>query len=234
MNYEHNKKYFSATLFSKLAIVCWVITAIGAVVLFLRVFELWYICGIGGVIACVLGFVFSSYSMKDREYDEICEGVFETFKKDFTEYISGHINKGNAHNRSVDTVDETKVSLSSCFLYGEGVEVKRGSDTRLRTSEYAVTGCYFAPDALLVGYKMCSLVKDKNESFMQAYRYADIEKADTYRPDSLSELAEYRAVRLKMRDGSMHEFLKTDDAELDKLVSLTNTRVAQADAAEKL
>ncbi len=230
MNYEHNKKYFSATLFSKLAIVCWVLTGIGALVLFLRVFELWYICGGIGVVACVLGFVFSSYSMKDKEYDEICDNLAEDFKKEFISYVGDCINKNNAHSHSIDSVDNTKVSFSSSFLYGDDVQIKCGSDTRFRTSEYAITGCYFATNELLVGFYSQSLTTDKSTKYMRSYRFKDIASAEAYKPETLSELADYRYVRLSMTDGTQNEFIKTDDAELDKLISLINIRISQANA----
>lgn len=232
MNYEHNKKYFSATLFSKLAIVCWALTGMGALVLFLRVFELWYIFGIGGVIACVLGFVFSSYSMKDNEYDEICQSVSDGFKPEFIEYIKSYINRGNAHSRNVDDIDNSCLSFSSSYLYGDGVLVKCGSDKKIRTSKYSVTGCYLGKKALIVGYVDQSLISDDGQKDISAIEYANATKAEAYRPETLSELADYCLVRICRDDGTVFEFIKANDAELDKLVELINTRIAQAKATE--
>ncbi len=227
MNYEHNKKYFSATLFSKLAVLCWCLTAVGAVVLFLRIFSLWYIFGILGVISCVLGFVFSSYSMKDSEYDEICQTVSEGFKPEFIEYVKSYINRGNAHNRNVEEIDNSCLSFSSSYIYGEGMLVKCGSDKKIRTSKYSVTGCYLGKKALIVGYVDKSLISDEGHKDISAFEYVNMTKAEAYRPETLSELADYCTVKICQTDGTAFEFIKANDAELDKLVELINTRIAQ-------
>jgi len=227
MNYKHNLKYFTGTTLSKLAIVCWIFTAIGAGVLFLRVWALYFIGGAIGVISCVLGFVFVSYSMRDSEYDEICNEQYELFKEKFITDATEAVNRCNLHNKVVASINHDEISFSSNFLFTDTALSKEGSDDKFRTSEMAFTAVLAEKSSLIIAAKTFSLVQDRIQESFNTYSYKAISAASVYAPDDISPLAEYKYIKLDLTNGETVLTVKANDAELDKLVELINTKISQ-------
>ena len=67
MNYKRNTKYFTSPWMGKAATLCWVLTAIGVVVVFLRIS--WVTYSLGGTVAIgsvVAGIILNSISIGDK------------------------------------------------------------------------------------------------------------------------------------------------------------------------
>ena len=112
MNYKRNTKYFTSPWMGKLAMFCWVLTAIGVAVVFLRISWLTY--SLGGTIAIgsvLTGIILNSIAISDKEYDEICAGITKQFREKFVLFVYDKLNAGSGRNKAPVAVDEDKGRL---------------------------------------------------------------------------------------------------------------------------
>ncbi len=226
MNYKRNTRYFTAALLGRLATVCWVTAAVCVAVVFLRLG--WWLYLLGGTlafIAVICGFFFSSYSVKDSEYDSLCKSLELAFHARFTEFVSGQLNKNNGRGKAPIVVDEEKVAYSRSFLYDQNTPFRVGQDGRRRSGKYSMTACLFGKQTLFLGYEVHGLTAELHEEIFGAYPFSEIEDITSERPETLHPLAEYKRVQLRLKGRPTPvEFWKADDAELDALLQGVRAR----------
>lgn len=229
-DYKRNARYFTGATMSKLATVCWIVAIACAVVLFLRlrVPFLYWIAGSIALIAVIAGFVFSSHSVSDREYEGICSGLEAAFCKRFPEFVNAELNKNNGRGKAPVAMDEEKIRYSRSFLYDSETPFLVGQDKCRRTGKLSFAAYYLEKNRVFVGYEMRGLVAEAHEEVFGVYPFERIESIEAFRPEGLSPLAEYCRVRIKLKAKETPvEFWRANDAELDELLSVVRSRLTE-------
>lgn len=239
LNYKRNARYFTGATMGRLATICWIVAIVGAVLVFLKLripFLRWG-AGTLALIAVICGFVFSSHSVSDSEYEGTCGGLNKEFRTRLTEFINEELNKNNGRGKAPVAVDQEKIRYSSSFLYGGETLMRVGQDGRRRTGKLSFTAYYLDKTRLFVGYEMFGLVSEAHEEVFGVYPFENIESIEAFRPEGLSPLADYSRVSIKLKGKKTPvEFWRANDAELDELLANVRSHLTSEptqDAAEE-
>lgn len=229
MNYKRNERYFTAAAMGKLATICWIAAVVGVVVVFLRISWITYLLG-GSIalLAVIAGFVLTSYSVRDSEYDTLCRSFFTAFRKRYLEYVVGQMNKNNTRSKAPVTVDEDKVRFSQAFLYGQTMH-RVGQDGKKRTGKYSMSAYLLDRQTLFIGYEMHNLLAEGQEELFGAYPLESIASISSA-PVEDNALAGYRIITICLKtQPAPVSFPHANDAELDELITSVNNRIRQLD-----
>lgn len=232
MNYKRNERYFTGATMGKLSTICWIVAIVCAVLLFLKIWWLYWISGVIGLTAVICGFFFSSHSVSDSEFESVCNGLSKAFRTSFTEFVSTELNRNNGRGKAPVAVDEEKIRYSRNFLYDGSPFIRVGQDDRRRTGTLTFAAYLLEKNRVFVGYELHGLVKEAKEEILGAYPFESIESIEAFRPEGLTDLADYKRVRIKLKGKKTPiEFWRADDAELDELVSVVRSHLTN-DAEE--
>lgn len=228
MNYKRNERYFSGATMGWLSTICWIVAIVCAVLVFLRlrIPYLRWAAGSVALIAVICGFVFSSHSVSDKEYEGSCNVLDKAFRTRFTDFVNGELNRNNGRGKAPVAVDEQKIRYSRSFLYDGETKMRVGQDDRRRTSKLSFAAYLFEKNKLFVGYELQGLIAEEHEEVFGVYPFENIESIESFRPEGLSELADYSRVRIKLKAKETPvEFWRANDAELDDLISTVQSHV---------
>lgn len=225
MNYKRNTKYFTSPWMGKAATLCWVLTAIGVIVVFLRIS--WVTYSLGGTIAIgsvLAGIILNSVSIGDKEYDEICTGLTKAFRNRFSEYVYTKLNAANGRGKAPVAVDEDKIALAHAFYY-DGTTLSRvGQDGRRRSGRLLLCACYLDKTAVYIATEAHGITAELHAESFGAYPYAEIASVDVRETDiPYAEYAQY-TITLKNRPEPVTLYLSTD-AETEKLMNTVRTKI---------
>lgn len=225
MDYKRNSRYFTSPWLGKIAAICWPVTAVGMVVVFLRIS--WVTYTLGGMIALaalLCGIILSSISVNDKEYDTTCAGLKKAFTERFTEYVYQKLNVQNVRGKAPVAVDTEKVAVAQTFLYDASVLSRVGQDGRRRSNRLILCACYLDKTAVYIGYEQHGLTAPFEEESVGTYPYAEIESVETEAPDS--PYAEYvrLTIRLKSKPEPVTLYMATD-AEMEQMLNTVRARM---------
>jgi len=225
MNYKRNTKYFTSPWMGKAATLCWVLTAIGVVVVFLRIS--WVTYSLGGTVAIgsvVAGIILNSISIGDKEYDEICMGLKKKFREKFTEYVYAKLNAANGRGKAPIAVDEDKVALAHAFYYGFAILSRVGQDGRRRSARLLLGACYLDKTAVYIATETHGITEELREDSFGTYPYAEIASIDVTESEiPYAEYVQY-TIRLKHKPDPVTLFLSSD-AETEKIMNTVKSKI---------
>lgn len=225
MNYKRNAKYFTSPWMGKAATLCWVLTAIGVVVVFLRIS--WVTYSLGGTVAIgsvLAGIILNSISIGDKEYDEICTGLTKAFREKFTEYVYTKLNAANGRGKSPIAVDDDKVALSRAFYYDEATLSRVGQDGRRRSGRLLLGACYLDKTAVYIATETHGITAELREDSFGTYPYAEIASVDITESEiPYAEYVQY-SITLKNKPEPVTLFLSSD-AETEKIMNTVKSRI---------
>ena len=225
MNYKRNTKYFTSPWMGKLAMFCWVLTAIGVAVVFLRISWLTY--SLGGTIAIgsvLTGIILNSIAISDKEYDEICAGLTKQFREKFVSFVYDKLNAGSGRNKAPVAVDEDKVALSRAFHYDQTTLARVGQDGRRRSGRLLLSACYLDKQAVYIATQSDGLTAEHHTETFASYPYASLASVVCTEPDV--SYAEYVFCTIAFADGREPVTLcLSSDAETEKILSTVRARI---------
>ena len=226
MDYKRNTRYFTGETMGRLSTICWVVAVACAVLLFLRIWWLYWISGMIGLAAVICAIVFSTRSVSDSEYEGVCNNLDKAFRTRFTDFINAELNKNNGRGKAPVSVDEEKIRFSRSFLYDGETLLRVGQDDRRRTGKLSFAAYLTERNRLFLGYEMHGLVTEAHEEIFGVYLFENIEAIEAFKPEGLSPLAEYSRVSIKLKGKETPiEFWRANDAELDELVATVRSRM---------
>lgn len=225
MNYKRNTKYFTSPWMGKVAVLCWVLTAIGVVIVFLRISWITYSLGGAVAIGAVLaGIILNSISIGDKEYDEICMGFKKKFRDRFTEYVSDKLNAANGRGKAPVAVDEDKVALSHAFCYGFAILSRVGQDGRRRSARLLLAACYLDKNAVYIATETNGITEELHEESFGTYPFAEIASVDV--KESEIPYAEYAHYTLTFKNKPEPVTLcLSTDAETEKIINTVRNKI---------
>lgn len=235
MDYKRNERYFSGETMARLSIYCWILAVVCVVLVFLRlrIPYLYWIAGGVALLSVIGGFVFSSHSVSDKEYDSVCNGLEKAFRTRFVEFVSTELNRNNGRGKAPVAVDEEKIRYSRSFLYEGDLRLRVAQDGSRRTDKFSMAAYLIDKHAVFIGYEMHGLVTEAHEEVFGMYAYEEIEQIESFRPEGTNELAEYGRVRIKLKAKKTPiEFWRANDAELDELVTAVRNRLTNESAED--
>lgn len=233
MDYKRNTRYFTGATMGKLSTICWIVAIACAVLLFLRIWWVYWLAGMVGLTSVICAIVFSTHSVSDSEYDGTCNGLNKAFRTRLTEFINAELNKNNGRGKAPVAVDEEKIRYSHSFLYGNDTLMRVGQDGRRRTGRLSFTAYYLDKTRLFVGYEMFGLVSEAHEETFGVYPFESIESIEAFRPEGLSPLADYSRVSIKLKEKKTPiEFWRANDAELDDLLASVRSHLTSEPTEE--
>lgn len=236
MDYKRNARYFTGAMMGKLSTICWIVAVACAVLLFLRIWWLYWISGLVGLTAVICAIVFSTRSVSDSEYEGTCNGLDKAFRTRMADFINAELNKNNGRGKAPVAVNEEKIRYSRSFLYDGETMLRVGQDDRRRTGKLSFAAYLLEKNRVFIGYEMHGLVTEAHEEVFGVYTFESISSIEAFRPENLSPLAEYVRVRIQRKASETPiEFWRANDAELDELLSAVRSRLTdetEQDAAE--
>ena len=237
MDYKRNARYFTGEAMGRLSTICWIVAVACAVLLFMRIWWLYWISGMIGLAAVICAIVFSTRSVSDSEYESVCNGLNKAFRTRLTDFINAELNKNNGRGKAPVAVDEEKIRYSRSFLYDGETMLRVGQDDRRRTGKLSFTAYLLEKNRVFIGYEMHGLVAEAHEELFGVYLFENIESIEAFKPEGLSPLADYSRVRIKLKAKETPiEFWRANDAELDELIAAVRSRLtadAEQSAAEE-
>ena len=225
MNYKRNTKYFTSPWMGKAAALCWVLTAIGVVVVFLRIS--WITYSLGGTIAIgsvLAGIILNSISVSDKEYDELCTGLTKAFREKFSEYVYTKLNAGNGRNKAPVAVDEDKIALARMFHYDDSTLSRIGQDGRRRSGKLLLAAGYLDKTAVYLATESHGITAEHHEESFGTYPFAEIASVDI--KESGIPYADYVLCTLTLKNKPAPVTLcLSADAETEKLLNTVKNKI---------
>lgn len=225
MNYKRNTKYFTSPWMGKAAALCWVLTAIGVIVVFLRIS--WITYSLGGTIAIgsvLAGIILNSISVSDKEYDELCAGFTKKFREKFSEYVYTKLNAGNGRNKAPVAVDEDKIALARMFHYDNSTLSRVGQDGRRRSGTLLLGACYLDKTAVYIATESHGITAEHHDESFGTYPFAEIASIEV--TESGIPYAEYVLYTLTFKNNPAPVTLfLSSDAETEKLMNTVKNKL---------
>lgn len=233
LDHKRNTRYFTGATMGRLSTICWIVAIACAVLLFLRIWWVYWLAGVVGLTSVICAIVFSTHSVSDSEYEGTCSGLNKAFRTRLTEFINAELNKNNGRGKAPVAVDEEKIRYSRSFLYGNDTLMRVGQDGRRRTGKLSFAAYYLDKTRLFVGYEMFGLVSEAHEEVFGVYPFESIESIEAFRPEGLSPLADYSRVSIKLKEKKTPiEFWRANDAELDELLANVRSHLTSEPAQD--
>jgi len=238
MDHQINEKYFTAKGGGILMIVGLALAAVGLLATFL----FWELNVIGIIVAAVgivLAFISTGKKVKDSDIDEGIAREAKAFEETFVDkFITDHSRAGGL-KVSADAPKPKrrgKPEYFGCYWFNDVKYVKKGGDSKARSSSYCFAGILIDPDQLSLGKNLISLIDDaKDEIWVQA-PFTDLARAELVDPvaDSrYSQYVRYTLLRVTKKDGSVFaEIPLTADATADKMRDEINQSIGRFANAE--
>lgn len=225
MNYKRNTKYFTSPWIGKAVVLCWVLTAIGVAVVFLRISWLTY--SLGGAIAIgsvLAGIILNGITVNDKEYDETCGKLTKAFREKFADFVYSKLNASNARNKAPVAVDEDKIALSRAFFYDQTTLSRVGQDGRRRSGRLLLSACYLDKQAVCIATQSDGLTFEHHDEVFASYPYATLAAVTCTEPDI--PYAEYVFCTFAFSNGSAPvTHILSSDAETEKILSAVRARI---------
>ncbi len=225
MNYKRNTKYFTSPWMGKAATLCWILTAIGVVIVFLRIS--WITYSLGGTVAIgavLAGIILNSISIGDKDYDALCMGLGKTFRERFTEYVYSKLNAGNGRGKAPVAVDEDKIALSHAYYYDDATLSRMGQDGRRRSGRLLLCACYLDKQAVYIATEQHGITAELHEESFGTYPYAEIESVTSQKTDIPYAEYELYSIKLKNKPTPVTLYLSSD-AETEKLMNTVRNKI---------
>ncbi len=227
---KQNERYFSGAAMGWISKICAIVAIVCAALLFLRIWWLYWIVGPIGIIAVIVAIVASTRSVSDREYDGVCNDLEKAFRTRYMDYVNNELNRNNGRGKAPVAVPEDRICYSRSFLYGEGMRLRIGQDTRRRTDRISFTAYLLERNRVLIGSQSVGLVDGTQEELFRTVLFENVAQVEAFRPEGLHEFAEYSRVRITLKVGDPVEFWRANDAELDELISVLRAHISDSPA----
>ncbi len=225
MNYKRNTKYFTSPWMGKVAALCWVLTAIGVVIVFLRISWITYSLGGAVAIGAVLaGIILNSISVSDKDYDELCMGLKKKFRERFLEYVYSKLNAANGRGKAPVAVDEDKIALAHAYYYDDATLSRMGQDGRRRSGRLLLAACYLDKTAVHIATEQHGITAEHHDELFGTFPFAEVASIDI--AECKIPYAEYvqYTIKLKNKPTPVTLFLSAD-AETEKVMNTVKSKI---------
>ena len=220
MDRAYNRRYFSQGS-SWLIWAGFALAAAGALIWWYA-FEIWFI----GTPIALIGLGIGIFAMVRRIKDSDIDTQIERFTRDIE---AEAVRKTGLDEKKLTTFPPHTINV---FEFGRTPEsmLKKGSDGKIRTSDFAACVFLFGAQRMFVYRRAVSLIEDRLEETMDAFPYTDIDKVvqsqETFTCDKPAVNCKYGVLSLRViRDGTSVEAFRTQtplDADIDKMADDIN------------
>lgn len=220
-------KYFSQKSHSLITLIAVLLLCLGFCVILLLPPSFWAL-GLLMMLAGALMFIVLSVQIKDSEVDEAVAAVMETFRKAFEEQFI-YYDTRKLHQAELHGQYHKEPIYASGYLTGvEGLLIRRGNDSKTRTSVYQCVGILEEEDSIRFHVQNFSLVgggKDQPQTLNIAYtELSRVALGESFAQMHLTTMEIYG----KEGNDCLLRFQMPADAKTDDLVADINAKIHKA------
>ena len=183
MNYQNNSKFFRQRANTVGILISFGIVAVG---LLCGLLMHGYLQAMGFGLAMVGGVcmvIVNSVTVKGTDVDEDVTRGVEAFKERLISHFQPFDPK-SVHNKNAVNEKKTEAAYYGTFCYDEdGLLVKKGSDSKFRSSVYAINGLIIEEHTVQVGTARIHLVDADDTETMVEFAYADLDRVCLEAPE---------------------------------------------------